>query len=572
LTKSSDAARFAILVGNSKGGLDVQELRYVKNDLQSLGIILKEHCGFDNEHILLLQDKTPKELEAVLSDLKSKLPAAEDNLLFFYYSGHADQSSLKMGNEKYPLQSLKDSFSAFPVSIRIGVFDACQSGSFTRLKGGALSEPFLFKEDSKIKGQVILSSSSATENAQESDLYRNSVFTFHFVNALRGSADMSGDRKVTLAEAYQYSYNHTVSSTSATWGGTQHPSYQFQIQGEGDIILADLNIRTLGILLQNGVSGGITIHDDKENVVADFDKELLSTIMIALDPGEYTIYKNEDGKMWKSRAVVTSSAVQIGLNDFVETKVQQSRKKGAEPRYTSLNFGFSGGYRRIVMKSLNSQTQERFNGYTMFGVNPVFNFPYESFTFGIMGEFSMRSQYLVTMSYEKSHWKEDQSFTGRVNVGGYNTGGGISLQLNRSLDLTTFDVGTGFRFHKGVLKGISGTVGLSFVSGNYCINTDFTDTLFDVTEKKNYFDDGMKILPFIAVAYRYQILPFVALGVQARFRYQEKPESFFTGFNFYSVPEEPSSVDNEEEFRYTFRGIELHANLLFTFKIREVEE
>lgn len=569
----SDAARFALLVGNSRGGADVSELRYVKNDLLSLSTILKEYCGFDNQHILLLQDKTPQELEAALSNLKTKLPATEDNLLLFYYTGHADQSYLKMGRERYPLQSLKDNFSAFPVSIRIGVFDACQSGSFTRLKGGALSEPFLFKEDSKIKGQVILSSSSATENAQESDLLKSSVFTFHLVNALRGSADMSGDRKVTLAEAYQYSYNRTVSSTASSWGGTQHPGYQFQIQGEGDIVLADLNIRSQGIILQSGLSGAITIQDERANVVADLDKERQATIMIALDPGIYSVFRNENGKMWKSGVKVGSSTVQVGENDFMVTKGQQSRKKGSGSRYSSLNVGFSGGVRRMVMKDLNQQMMKRFDGFRMFGMNPIFNFPYESFSGGIMVEFVTRSQLFVTLSYEKSKWDDNQWHAGRSSLVNNTNPDGVSLTIKRSLELSTFDIGTGYRISRGVLRGVSGAAGLSFIRGNYHIATDFTDTLFDIVEKKKLKDEGVKILPYAALAYMYQLTPFIALGAQTRFRYQKKPESFFYGMTLpqFNTPEDPASLD-DKDFRFKFRGIEFHINLLFTLRPKEVKE
>ena len=70
-----EAARFAVLVGNSKGGTDVSELRYVKNDLLSISTILKEFCGFDSDHTILLQDKSPAELKDALTDLRKKLPS-----------------------------------------------------------------------------------------------------------------------------------------------------------------------------------------------------------------------------------------------------------------------------------------------------------------------------------------------------------------------------------------------------------------------------------------------------------------------------------------------------------------
>jgi hypothetical protein len=568
-----EAARFAVLVGNSNGGSDVSELRYVKNDITSLSTILKEFCGFDSDHTILLQDRSPVELESALTDLKKKLPLSEDNLLLFYYTGHADQEYLKMGNSRYSLQSLKENFSSFPVAIRIGVFDACQSGSFTRLKGGSLSDPFLFKEDSKIKGQVILSSSSATENAQESDVLKNSVFTFHFVNALRGSADMSGDRKVTLSEAYQYAYNHTVSSTASTWGGTQHPGYQFQIQGEGDIVLADLNIRSLGILLKSGISGDITIENENGNVVADLDKERMSTIMIALDPGIYMIYKNEDGNMWRSKVNVTSAIVPLETDDFEKTTMLHSRKKGTTPRYTNLKFGIAGGARRMVMKDLDKQTLERFSPYSMFGMNPQCNFRYETYSAGVMFEYAQHENYLFVLSYEKSKWKEHNSYTGRSVVDGNKSSGGVSLQFDRTFNMGTFDIGTGYRWSKGVLKGFAGNVGFSFIGATYSISSRFTDSLFDVTEQRNFSDDGIKVVPFAAISYLYQITPVLAVGTQARFWYQGESKSFTDiGYGDVFYYNYNKNVMNDKDFKYNFRSAELHLNLIVTFRLKEVEE
>lgn len=568
-----EAARFAVLVGNSNGGSDVSELRYVKNDLASLSTILKEFCGFDNDHTILLQDKSPAELESALTELKKKISLSEDNLLLFYYSGHADQGYLKMGSSRYPLQSLKDSFSSFPAAIRIGVFDACQSGSFTRLKGGSLSDPFLFKEDSKIKGQVILSSSSATENAQESDVLKNSVFTFHFVNALRGSADMSGDRKVTLSEAYQYAYNHTVSSTASTWGGTQHPGYQFQIQGEGDIVLADLNMRSLGVLLKSGLSGDITIEDEKGNVVADLDKERMATIMIALDPGIYMIYKNENGSMWRSKVNVSSAIVSLGSSDFEETTMLHSRKKGVAPRYTNLKIGITGGIRRMVMKDLDRQTLERFSPYSMFGIHPQCNFRYETYSAGAMFEYAQHENYLFVLSYEKSIWKDHQSYTGRSVIDENKSSGGVSLQFDRKFDMGTFDIGTGYRWSNGVLNGIAGTIGFSFIGATYSISSRFADSLFDVTEQREFKDDGVKVLPFAAISYLYKITPMLAIGTQARFRYQGKSKKFTEieyGDSFYYNYNK--NVMDDKDFKYNFRSAELHLNLIVTFRLKEVEE
>ena len=45
------------------------------------------------------------------------------------------------------------------------------------------------------------------EAAQESDRICASYFTHYLVSGFRGAADLSGDGKVTLNEAYQFAFN-----------------------------------------------------------------------------------------------------------------------------------------------------------------------------------------------------------------------------------------------------------------------------------------------------------------------------------------------------------------------------
>jgi hypothetical protein len=187
-----------------------------------------------------------------------------------------------------------------------------------------------------------------------------------------------------------------------------------------------------------------------------------------------------------------------------------------------------------------------------------------------MCEFVLRGTYLTTISYEKSKWNEVQSHKGHLMLGGNGSRNGVSLQIKRTLELSTFDVGTGFRVSKGTLRGLSGTAGLSFVRGEHSVATEFSDTLFDIMEKKEFRDNGIKIVPFAAVSYSYQFTPFLALGAQARFRHQKKSESFFHGFGLYSQARNLQSID-DDHFRYKFRGTEFHINLLYTLRIREVE-
>ena len=79
---------------------------------------------------------------------------------------------LLLGEDRYSYRSLRDRLDQVPADVRIAVLDACASGAITRLKGGQPQPPFLVDESSDMRGHAILTSSAATEAAQESDRIR----------------------------------------------------------------------------------------------------------------------------------------------------------------------------------------------------------------------------------------------------------------------------------------------------------------------------------------------------------------------------------------------------------------
>src|SRR5207245_7416203 len=90
------------------------------------------------------------------------------------------------------------------------------------------------------RGLVLIASSAADEESQESDEISGSFFTHYLASGLLGDADASGDGKVTLAEAYAYAYGRTVGSTAETRAGAQHPVYLHDLGGAGDVVPTEL--------------------------------------------------------------------------------------------------------------------------------------------------------------------------------------------------------------------------------------------------------------------------------------------------------------------------------------------
>jgi len=378
MTAAAGAERYAVLVANSSAGPQYERLRYTGNDIRRMEHALTAYCGFDSSRIVRVVNAQPRELDRVLERLRDSLAAGRGgSVALFYYSGHAREGKLLMGSGEYDLTRLRAHLGAFPAAVRVGILDACQSGGYARLKGGALAEPFVFAPESRTEGEVILYSSSEREYAQESDAYRGSVFTFHFVNALRGCGDQSGDGRVTVAEAYQYAYHQTVASTVHSSAGPQHPGYRFNIQGEGDVVLADVTARTSGVVLEGGLEGGVTILDKSRNLVAELSKEQGSRIMIALSPGAYTIVNHRGGSVFDGRIAVEEGRVlTVDGAELRPARMPQSYTKGqtAAPQ-AGVHLKLRGGYRLLDFAELDAGLERHFAGYGYFGLRPTFAMP-----------------------------------------------------------------------------------------------------------------------------------------------------------------------------------------------------
>ena len=271
------AARYALLVGCNDGGSEVEQLQWAEADAGRFAGLLEALGGFDQSATVTLlhpdSAALDKELRLAGSRLRSS-KSPENDLFLLYYSGHADGLDMLLGTTRYPLKKVQGYLDSFPAGIRIGIFDACQSGAVTAYKGGKRAEPFYLTNPQKIKGQVIIASTAANERAQESGSLKGSIFSFYWLSGLRGSADVSGDRRVTLDEAYHYAYRKTVETSTLTGGEAQHPMYRFNIHGEGDITLTDLAAGSGGIRFDRSCEGKfLVLSDSYTDIFADFSKK-----------------------------------------------------------------------------------------------------------------------------------------------------------------------------------------------------------------------------------------------------------------------------------------------------------
>ncbi|MBN2188015.1 MAG: caspase family protein [Chitinispirillaceae bacterium] len=560
LLQPAHAGRYALLVGNSMSEGNSSRLKHVQNDLNAVKEILGDFCGFDRQRITTLYNGTPDDLQLSLHAIAGRMAGGKDDMFLLYYSGHAEATGLKMGGSDFPLDSLKKKFTSFPSAIRIGIFDACQSGLFTRIKGGRLEEPFLFRDDSKAEGQVILCSSSASENAQESDVLGNSIFTFYFVNALRGSGDLSNDGRVTLSEAYQYAYNHTISNTAGSSGGVQHPSYQFHIHGEGDIVLADLNTSSRGILLGPDVTGDITVLSSANAVVADLVKEKNSAIKIALSPGSYRVLNAREGRRFQAAVTVNDGSVtSIRHTDFSALQAGDGRRKGEPQSNLRVGLTLGGGCGFYDLSRLASGLDERFSGCSSLSMDPRFTLPVYTFPLFFEIEVLKNGRFSGSLGFGKLRHSGAGDYGGTSTSPADGAVYGAKLHVDYSVDAFVTNLCAGYRFQRGHMNNFSVHAGAAFFSVTTKVSSRFYDSLYDVESSGNGTNRALAAVPYAALRYTRPFADWIDAGAVIRYRFQVSPVTGSDGNDAdddNTVPLSSAPPKTEAPLRYDFGGMD----------------
>ncbi len=308
--------RFALVVGNDLGGESTRPLLYARDDARKLHDIMVRLGGIQPADAMLLLNESADDVLTALGELERRSKDAqrqgEQTGIFFYYSGHARDGALRLGSSRLPLEPLKARLAQAPADIRIAIFDACRSGALTRTKGVRRAPAFEVESDTTraAKGLVILTSSASDEDSQESDAIGGSYFSHHLASGLLGDADKSGDGRISLSEAYAYAYERTVADTAESSAGPQHPTFSFDLAGNGDLIITDVAARREGIqLVATAPPGNWFVVDNKGFIVAEVMKIEGVERRIALAPGTYTVKRRLSDKLRVGQITVTEGQV-----------------------------------------------------------------------------------------------------------------------------------------------------------------------------------------------------------------------------------------------------------------------
>lgn len=360
--------RFALTVGANDGGKDQVRLRYANTDAQALGQVLVEMGGVHSEDHVLLAEPRANDLRQSIADMRASIASEQARgrrtELVFYYSGHSNEHGLLLGSDHVPYQQLRGWLADVPADAKVVILDSCAAGAATRTKGGQRMPAFLSDQSGQAQGMAILTSSSDTEASQESDAIGASFFTYYLIAGLRGAADSTGDRRVTLNEAYRHAFDETLARTQRAMSGAQHPAYDIQMTGQSDLVLTELQQTNAVLHIDRSLQGRLFFRTQKDQrLVAEMTKYPGRPLEIGLPAAVYDVLLEHDDQVFQASANLRSGrTTQLTLANFKSVSKEKTRNRGTltQPQPNTVAFGFDL-FPFVGMSSTDSHARRNFS-------------------------------------------------------------------------------------------------------------------------------------------------------------------------------------------------------------------
>jgi len=218
----------------------------VLNDGRDMHTMLTSpaNCSFNSTNVALLVDSDAT-LAAIRRELEALAQRAKpDDTVVIFFSGHGmrlgdasdaasalipfDCDPANLSGSILPEAEISSALNRIQARRVVVFIDACHSGaatSFKSLNDSLTTLGYTEKSLARLAegtGRVLIASSRASEFSLVFDGARNSLFTEHLLNALRGGARTRGDGLIRVFEVF----NHVAEQVRAAAPGQQHPIFK----------------------------------------------------------------------------------------------------------------------------------------------------------------------------------------------------------------------------------------------------------------------------------------------------------------------------------------------------------
>ena len=461
------AARFGLVAGSNRGQERKATLRFAERDARRFARLLTDLGGFEEDNVVLLEGVGADGFKEAFSKMQKKIAdvvphKAPRALLVVYFSGHSDGVNLEFGSDLLEYAEFRRLVEESGAGIQIAFIDSCQSGGLTAIKGGRPGPSFdlVLTDTIDANGTAIVTSSAAGENSQESGELMGSFFTHYLLSGLRGAADANQDSRVTLAEVYQYAYGKTVVETSRTLAGTQHPTYEYQMEGRGNVVLTDLSRGQARLRFGTDTSGDFLVLSKKTgDVVAELSKPYGTVRRLAVPAGAYNVALRRGVRLY-SQDVRLKDGQQVRVDPAVmrEHPALLAAVKGSGPARSGvgmfLHYGLLSGalknyaaihqgmvglrldlgpatlFPRFAYGEASIEADQLDYFIRMYSLESVVAWRFEYSVLDLFGGI------LLGVSYGSQYLADDNKFSGTMFT--YGAIGGIDLPLVSGLALQIF--------------------------------------------------------------------------------------------------------------------------------------
>ncbi len=286
--------RILVAIGSDLGDPSDVPLRFAESDARRVRDLFVELGNVAPERAYLLLREPALNVRARMAEVTGRIAelaqSGREVTLIVFVSAHASGGTLRLVGTQLPISELRAAASATLAQVRLVVVDSCDSAVAMRKKGGRPGQEYALSiERIPLRGEVVISSSGPAEPSQEWDLLEGSLFTHHLVTGLRGDADLEGDGRVTLAEAYSYAYRRTVAQ-HLTAG--QHPALDVDLVGTGELILTEPARGGSALIFPPHLEGRFVVASrQRPSVVAEVEKLRGKRLRLAIPPGRYLVRK-----------------------------------------------------------------------------------------------------------------------------------------------------------------------------------------------------------------------------------------------------------------------------------------
>jgi len=233
---------WALIVGISDYPGTNDDLRYCDDDARSVYNFLKSSQGgqVSDSQIKLLVDSEASysNITSWAENLYSK--AGENDLLLFYFSGHGTVGNFYVnGNsssrgEFLSHSTLRNTLNNSKSKKKICIADACHSGSWEKAKKELATSGKALSNEEMVRlyysslteagnGLALFMSCQENETSIDDNELGQGLFTYYYIEGLKGSADRDKDKIITIEELYNYVKEKVGERAMVRWKNSQTP-------------------------------------------------------------------------------------------------------------------------------------------------------------------------------------------------------------------------------------------------------------------------------------------------------------------------------------------------------------